>query len=199
VIPITTAALNPGVNGLAGIALAAGSRLAIPGGATNAIFNGNTMYVAGQQELPDGLFTGELSIVDITTLSLTGTYGISDGTHNKMLFADDNTLWIGSVTCESGERYKQVQAGNGAVQYGCMTMFNTSTNAVTTIESYKGDGTGVAAVTGLHKVYTAEGGQVYIYSTTNGAALDNSNVTVAATVVDVAYMDAPTDDDNSTY
>ena len=48
------------------------------------------------------------------------------------------------------------------------------------IDAYKGDGTGIAAVTGLHKVYTAEGGQVYIYSTTNGAALDNSNVTVAA-------------------
>jgi hypothetical protein len=48
-------------------------------------------------------------------------------------------------------------------------------------------------------VYTAEGGQVYIYSTTDGAALDNSNVTVAATVIDVAYMDAPTDDDNTTY
>jgi hypothetical protein len=199
VIPITTAALNPGVNGLAGLALAAGSRLAIPGGATNAIFNGDTMYIAGQQELPDGLFTGELSIVDISTLSLTGTYGISDGTHNKMLFADDNTLWIGSITCESGERYKQVQAGGGSTQYGCMTMFNTATNTVTTIESYKGDGTGIAAVTGLHKVYTAEGGQVYIYSTTDGAALDNSNVTVAATVIDVAYMDAPTDDDNTTY
>ena len=199
VIPLTAAALNPGTNGLAGLSLAAGSRLAIPGGATNAIFNGDTMYVAGQQLLPDGLFTGVLTVVNATNLTIGGTYGISDGTHNKMLFADDNTLWIGSITCESGERYKQVQAGSGTTPYGCMTMFNTQTNAVTTIESYKGDGTGIAAVTGLHKVYTAEGGQVYIYSTTNGAALDNSNVTVAATVIDVSYMDAPTDDNNTTY
>ena len=199
VVPLTAASLNPGTNGLAGLALAAGSRLSLPGGATDAIFNGDTMYVAGQQLLSDGLFSGQLSIVNITTLTLEAQYGISDGTHNKMLFADDNTLWIGSITCQSGERYKQVQAGSGTIQYGCMTMFNTANNTVSMIDAYKGDGTGIAAVTGLHKVYTAEGGQVYIYSTTNGAALDNSNVTVAATVIDVGYMDAPTDDDNSTY
>ena len=104
--------MNSTTNGLAGLTLAAGSRLAIlAGGATNAIFNGNTMYVAGQQLLSDGLFSGQLSIVNITTSTLQGQYGISDGTHNKMLFADDNTLWIGSVTCEGGERYKQVQTG----------------------------------------------------------------------------------------
>jgi hypothetical protein len=78
-------------------------------------------------------------------------------------------------------------------------MFNTSTNSVTEVDSYKGDATGVAAVISLHKVYTAEGGQVYIYSTTDGSALDNSQVTVVGTAYDVAYMDAPSDDDNTTY
>jgi hypothetical protein len=67
------------------------------------------------------------------------------------------------------------------------------------VDSYKGDATGVAAVITLHKVYTAEGGQVYIYSTTDGSALDNSQVTVIGTAYDVAYMDAPSDDDNTTY
>jgi hypothetical protein len=78
-------------------------------------------------------------------------------------------------------------------------MFNTSTNSVTMIDSYKGDGTGLAAVTSLHKVYTAEGGQVYIYNTVDGSSLDNSQVTVVGTAYDVAYMDAPSDDDNTTY
>jgi hypothetical protein len=54
-------------------------------------------------------------------------------------------------------------------------------------------------VTTLHKVYTAEGGQVYIYNTTTGASMDNSQVTVVGTAYDVAYMDAPSDDDNTTY
>jgi hypothetical protein len=78
-------------------------------------------------------------------------------------------------------------------------MFNTSSNSVTMIDSYKGDATGIAAVTGLSKVYTAEGGQVYIYNTTTGAAMDNSQVTVVGTAYDVAYMDAPSDDNNTTY
>jgi len=70
---------------------------------------------------------------------------------------------------------------------------------VTLPEPYVGDATGIAAVTGLHKIYTAEGGQVYIYSTVNGAAIDNQYVTVTGTAYDVAYMDAISDDDNTVY
>ena len=61
------------------------------------------------------------------------------------------------------------------------------------------DGTGIAAVTGLNKVYTAEGGQVYIYNTVDGSSLDNSQVTVTGTAYDVAYMDAASDGNNTTY
>ena len=77
-------------------------------------------------------------------------------------------------------------------------MFNTSTNAVT-LMPYDGDATGIAAVTGLHKIYTAEGGQIYIYSTVDGTAIDNQYVTVTGTAFDVAYMDALTDDNNTVY
>ncbi len=199
VVPLTAAALNPNVTGPAGIALVATAETAVPGGATDAIFNGNTMYIAGQQLLSDGLFSGQLSIVNLLNNQVTGQYGISDGTHTRMLFGDDNTLWIGSSICENGERYKQVQAGNSTLPYGCLTMFNTSTNSVTMIDSYLGDATGIAAITGLHKMYTAEGGQVYIYNTATGASLDNTNVTVVGTAVDVVYMDAPTDDNNTVY
>ncbi len=199
VVPLTAAALNANTTGPRGIALIATSETAVPGGATNAIFNGNTMYIAGQQPQPDGLLSGQLSTYNLLNNQVAGQFGISDGTHNKMLFADDSTLWVGSALCESGERYKQVQAGNVNLPYGCLTMFNTSTNAVTLIDAYKGDATGIAAITGLHKIYTTEGGQVYIYNTATGAALDNNNVTVVGTAVDVAYMDAPTDDNNTTY
>jgi hypothetical protein len=199
VVPITASALNSNTTGPRGLALVATARTAVPGGATNAIFNGSTMFIAGQQLMPDGLFSGQLSTFNLLTNQVTGQYGISDGTHTKMLFADDNTLWIGSSVCENGERYSQVQAGNSTLPYGCLTMFNTSSNTVTMLESYKGDATGIAAVTGLHKIYTAEGGQVYIYNTATGAALDNANVTVVGTAVDVAYMDAETDDNNTTY
>ena len=191
--------LNSGIEGPAGAGLTTTKFIPVPGGITDGLFNGSTLYVAGQQIVAaDGLFTGELSLVNLGTDTVSAPIPISDGTHQRMVLADDNTLWIGSSNCQSGERYKQAQAG-ATVSYGCMTMFNTATNTVTTIESYKGDGTGIAAITTLHKVYTAEGGQVYIYNTVAGAALDNANVAVQGTVVDVAYMDAPDDSDNTWY
>jgi len=211
-MPITTASLNPSGVGASGIALVGTSNIAVPGGATNGLFNGTTFYVAGQQVLQpgntytvagqqvqgNGLLAGNLSVINTTTGQLAGQYSISDGTHNKMVLADDNTLWIGSYQCEAGERYNLSQTTAPGTLFGCITMFNTSNNSVL-LESYKGDGTGIAAVTGLNKVYTAEGGQVYIYNTADGTTRDNSNVTVTGTAYDVAYMDAASDGDNTTY
>jgi hypothetical protein len=77
-------------------------------------------------------------------------------------------------------------------------MYNTSTGAVS-LQPYLGDATGIAAVTGLNKIYAAEGGQVYIYSTVDGSSIDNQYVTVTGTAYDVAYMDAVTDGDNTVY
>jgi hypothetical protein len=197
-IPITASSINTGSTGASGIALVAQSNIAIPNGSTNAIFNGNTLYVAGQQyQSSSGLFAGYLTVFNTPANTITGSYSISDGLHNRMVFADDNTLWIGSSQCNQGVRYQQAQSGT-AIQFGCITMFNTSSNAAT-IGPYHGDGTGIAGVESLHKVYTTEGGQIYIYNTTTMTALDNSNVTLAGTAIDCAYMDAGTDDDNTIY
>jgi hypothetical protein len=196
-IPITASALNENPSGPAGISLQAGSVLRVPGGATNALQDASTLYVAGQQLQPDGLLAGNLSVLNLAANTVSAQYAISDGTHNKMSFADDDTLWIGSIGCQTGQRFAQNQAGQN-VQFGCLSMFNTSTKAVT-VDRYIGDLTGIADVEGLHKVYVGEGGQVHIYSTTNFAELDNTNVTVTGTVSDVAYMDGSTDGNNTTY
>ena len=197
-IPITASAINSGSTGASGIALVAQSNVAIPNGATNAIFNGNTLYVAGQQyQASSGLFAGYLTVLNTPANTIAGTYSIGDGMHNRMVFADDSTLWIGSSQCNQGVRYSQAQSG-ASVQFGCITMFNTSSHSAT-IDSYKGDGTGIADVESLHKVYTTEGGQIYIYKTTNMSELDNSNVTLAGTAIDCAYMDSGTDNNNTIY
>ncbi len=175
--------------------------LAIPGGASNALVSTSTMYVAGQQQQPDGLFSGNLTVVNLaqtasSTLSASAPVSISDGAAgapSRMLMADDNTLWIGMTKCNNGERFKTGQA------YGCLTMFNTSTNTVTMLEPYLGDLDGIAAVTGLHKVYVAQGGQVYIFHTTDGSSINNQYVTVTGTASDVAFMDAHTDGNNTVY
>ncbi len=194
-LPVAGIIIQSGAPVPPGAPSAVTATIPVPGGVTNALQNGSLLYLAGQQLQSDGFFSGFLSILDLGTQKITGNYSISDGTHTRMNFADDNTLWIGSQLCTQGERYHQGATTN----LGCLTMFNTANNAVTMIDSYKGDATGVAAVLSLHKIYTAEGGQVYIYSTVDGHALDNSQVTVVGTAYDVAYMDSPSDANNTTY
>jgi hypothetical protein len=173
----------------------------IPGGASNSLVDSTTMYVVGQRpQLVQGhtLFGGNLTVVNLSNNTAGSPVSISDGQPgaiSRMVEADDNTLWIAMTGCTAGVRY----ATNAAGGYGCLTMYNTSTNTVTMLEPYIGDATGIAAVTGLHKIYTAEGGQVYIYSTVDGSSIDNSEVTVTGTAYDVAYMDAITDADNTVY
>jgi hypothetical protein len=155
------------------------------------------MYVYGQKyNASSGLFGGNLTLVDLTSSTAGSPISVSDGApgqRTRMILADDDTLWIGAMRCNQG-----VRAATGQ-PYGCLTMFNTSSNTVTMLEPFQGDLTGIAAVTGLHKVYIAEGGQVYIYKTTDGSAIDNFYVTVTGTAYDVAYMDAITDGNNTVY
>jgi hypothetical protein len=175
--------------------------LAIPGGSSNALVSTSSMYVAGQQLKPDGLFSGNLTLVSLagtasSTISAGSPISISDGAPgapSRMIMADDNTLWIGMTKCSNGERYATGQP------YGCLTMFNTSTNSVTMLEPYLGDLTGIAAVAGLHKVYVAQGGQVYIFHTVDGSSINNQYVTVPGTASDVAFMDAHFDGNNTVY
>jgi len=177
----------------------ASATIAIPGGASNALVDSSTMYVVGQQQQVvkgETLFAGELTVVNLNTNTASSAVAISDGlpgAPSRMLEADNNTLWIAMTKCNNGVRANTGQA------YGCLTMYNTSTGAVTMLEPYLGDATGIAAVIGLNKIYTAEGGQVYIYSTVDGTALDNQFVTVTGTAYDVAYMDAASDADNTVY
>jgi hypothetical protein len=173
--------------------------LAIPGGASNALVDSSTLYVVGQ-EYTGSSWGGNLTVVNLSTNKISvPAVSISDGAPgaiSRMILADDDTLWIGMTKCTNG-----VRAAN-SLPYGCLTMFNTTTNAVT-LMPYNGDATGIAAVTGLHKIYTAEGGQVYIYATGGslaaGTAIDNQYVTVTGTAYDVAYMDGVSDGNNTVY
>jgi len=82
--------------------------LPLPGGASNALITGSTMYVIGQQLLNDGLFTGNLTLVDLNANTAGAPISISDGAPgalSRILMADDNTLWIGMTKCTNGERF----------------------------------------------------------------------------------------------
>jgi hypothetical protein len=200
------------------------NQVMVPGGVTAAVANGTTLYVSGQQLQPDGLFAGNLSIINLATNTVTGRYSISDGTHSKMLFADNNTLWIGSQFCATGERAslaaQQIAAHQPTTQaanYNCLTRFDMGALTVSIVPAvtqsdtspvpvpfpntnqnqyYYGDLTGLCWVQSFNKVYTAYGGQVHVFSTVDGSEIDNKNVIVQGTALDVAYMDAITDADN---
>lgn len=175
----------------------------VPYGASNGLISGTTMYVVGQHQMPDTYWGGFMTVLNLSNNSVVAStsnspnpVSISDGIPggpSRMVMADDNTLWIGMTKCNQGERFYHSQS------FGCLTMYNTSSNKVIQLEPYVGDATGIAAVTGLHKVYSAQGGQVYIHSTTDGTAIDNQYVTVTGTASDVAYMDATSDSDNTVY
>jgi hypothetical protein len=168
----------------------------VPGGSSNALIDSSTMYVVGQQRQTDGLFAGNLTVLDLNANTAGAAMSISDGTPgapSRMILADDNTLWIGMTGCSNGERFAKGRA------YGCLTIYDTSAKAVKMLEPFQGDATGIASLTGLHKIYTAEGGQVYIYATTDGHAINNQYVTVTGTAYDVAYMDGLSDANNTVY
>ena len=61
---------------------------------------------------------------------------------------------------------------------------------------YYGDLTGLCWVQSFNKVYTAYGGQVHVFNTSDGSEINNKDVIVQGTALDVAYMDAVTDADN---
>ncbi len=171
--------------------------LPIPGGASNALVTGIHDVCRGPAaSCLTACFTGNLTVLNLATTRPAAPVSISDGAPgavSRMILADDNTLWIGMTKCNNGERFATGQP------YGCLTMYNTSTNSVTVLEPYLGDATGIADVEGYHKVYVAQGGQVYIFSTKDGSSINNQYVTVTGTAWDVAFMDATTDANNTVY
>lgn len=186
------------------------NNVAIPGGVTTSLSDGTTLYLAGQQKQPDGLWSGRLTLLNMSTLTAGAPISISDGNHTKMLFADDNTLWIGSQFCATGERAKLGQ------NYNCLTSYNLGSGAASIVPAvnpkdpnssvpfpnanqnqwYLGDLTGLCWVEGLHKVYTAYGGQVHAFNTTDLSEINNQFIIIQGTALDVAYMDASTNTAN---
>jgi hypothetical protein len=220
----------------------------VPGGATAALSDSNYLYVSGQQLQTSGtykgLFAGNLTLIDLSTYTAGAPISISDGNHTKMLFADNNTLWIGSSLCATGVRAAVAanefattgttdQAGN----YNCLTLVQlgsatptaqiipavtqSATNPVGVPypntdqnQYYYGSLTGICWVQNEYKVYTAYGGQIHAFYTglnpkpvaesqgenlnggPAGSEIDNYNITIQGTVLDVAYMDAETNSAN---
>jgi hypothetical protein len=190
----------------ANVSTTTGCTIPVPGGASNALVDSTTLYVVGQQyNSTYSLWAGNMTVLDFSRnpVAVSSPISISDGVPegpSRMLLADDNTMWIAMTKCTNGVRANQ--PANYPSGFGCLTMVNVSnptSPTVTLLEPYLGDATGIAAVTGLKKIYAAIGGQVYIYSTVDGSSIDNQFVTVTGIASDVAYMDGLSDSNNTVY
>lgn len=195
--------------------------VSVPGGVTDLAIDGTSLYASGQQLQPTGLFAGKLTVIPLATMTPGPAISISDGTHTKMLFADDNTLWVGSQFCANGQRAYLASTGDKtqAANYNCLTrvVLNGTTSPTASVIPavnqnvpttpvpypnlnqnlfYYGSLTGICWIQEFHKVYTAYGGQVHAFNTADGSEINNVNITVQGTALDVAYMDALTNSAN---
>jgi hypothetical protein len=217
VTALSTAPLNVNNIPTVGVASPQRSNVAVPGGATVGLTDGTNLYVAGQQQVTTGpaagLFTGEFTVLSLASgTPVAGTpLAIPDGTHTSLLFADDNTLWIGSTLCSNGAKGILAQSlPAGTVNLNCLAVYTLGSNVTPTIvpavsptnpvqfpnqnndQFYYGDLTGICWVQNLHKVYSAYGGQIHAFHTNDLSEIDNSMITVQGTAENVVYMDALT-------
>ncbi len=165
--------------------------------ATIGLINGSTLYVVGNSPTNEscaGQTTaattcGRLNIVDLTTMTVTGSAVITDGYHNRIDLSTNGQLFIGSHTCTN---VGNVNNPTGEVR-GCLTIFNTQTNAVI-IPPVNGDATGFQSLTTRDVEYVAQGGILRVYDTTIDSLLLNSYITtgiinITGQIIDVKAID----------
>jgi hypothetical protein len=160
---------------------------------STAVVNGSTMYLAGTPPYVEGVpaqpCTGEttasqscglLTLVDLSTMSVTGNAIITDGYHNRMELGANGQLFIGARTCT--EIVPPVPPPAGAETRGCLSVYNTLTTAVgsvppggVVIPPANGDATGIQSIATRSVVYVVQGGSLNIYDATIDALEYNPN------------------------
>lgn len=171
-------------------------------GASYALLNGNTLYVAGTPpHTACGPGTaaatcGTLNILDVSSMIRTNPRPIliTDGYHDRMRMGANGQLFIGAHSCTN------INISGGEVR-GCLSIFNTTTSQVV-IPPQTGDATGIQPITGRTVVYVCQGGAFQIYDTTTDQLFvppfsTNNNLGITDNIVgqsyDVKLVDPPVD------
>ena len=141
-------------------------------GATVALLNGTTLYVAGTPRTNNactGQTTaattcGRLDVIDLASMTVTNRIVIPDGYHDRIDMSVNGQLFVGSRLCtEIGN----VNNPSGEVR-GCLAIFDTTKagNKTAIIPPDNGDVTGLQSFTTFFKEYVVEGGNLRVYDTT---------------------------------
>ena len=144
-------------------------------GATWAFLSGLTLYVAGTPPPatpgantctggPQTAATscGRLDIVDLGSMTVTNTYIITDGYHDRMDMSSNGQLFIGSYNCTNIGNINNPTSGEIR---GCLTILNT-TKGQLVIPPDNGDVDGLQGFINRYIEYVAEGGNLRVYDTT---------------------------------
>lgn len=161
--------------------------------ATYGLLSGTTLYVAGTKPGANtcaGSSTlaptcGEISVVNLASMTVTATATITDGYHNRMALGPNNQLFIGAHTC-SNVNVPASGSASGEVR-GCLSIFDTGKSTVV-FPPKTGDVTGIQPISNRAVVYVVQNGQLNIYDTTTDK-LQTTQVDIVGQAVDVRQID----------
>lgn len=176
----------------------AGALVPVPGGATVGFVQNQTLYVAGNPAAPNNTCTGittaaptcgRMSVVDMPSLTVTGTAVVTDGYHTNMKMGNGQ-LFVGSRLCSNVVPPPAPATGE---QRGCLTIVNTklglSASGAVIFPPDNGDVTGMTPITNRNVFYVVEGGELRIYDTTTDKLYTVTSIDVFGQAVDVKMVD----------
>jgi hypothetical protein len=166
-------------------------------GATIGWLSGSTLYVAGNStsnnsctgQSTAATTCGRLDLVDVGSMTVTGSAVITDGYHDRIDMSVNGQLFIGSYTCSD---IGNVNNPQGEVR-GCLSIYNTN-NATVVIPPDNGDVTGLQSFTTRDVEYVAQGGNLRVYDTLIDSLLlddyiETGTITITGYIIDVKAID----------
>jgi hypothetical protein len=166
-------------------------------GATIGLLSGGILYVAGTPPPPvpgantcTGSTTsvttcGRLDVVDVGSMTVTGSAIITDGYHNRMEMGANGQIFIGARNC-TNINIPPSGSNPGEVR-GCLSIFNTTSSNVV-IPPDIGDVTGIQPILNRSVVYVVENGELRIYDTTTDK-LQSKQIDIIGQAIDVKLVD----------
>jgi hypothetical protein len=163
-------------------------------GATIGFSSGSTLYVAGNSptnsacgQTTAAKTCGRLDLVDLGSMTVTGSAVITDGYHDRIDMGLNGQLFIGSHTCTN---IGNVNNPQGEVR-GCLSIYNTLNGSVV-IPPDNGDVTGLQSFSTRDVEYVVEGGNLRVYDTLiDSLLLDNindPNIPETGTIIITGYI-----------
>jgi len=161
--------------------------------ATWAFLSGSTLYVAGTSptnnactgQTTAATTCGRLDVLDLNSMTVTNSYVITDGYHDRMDMSSNGQLFVGSYDCTN---IGNANNPSGEVR-GCLSILNTTTDEIV-IPPDNGDVNGLQSFTTRFIEYVAEGGNLRVYDTTKDILYINTynNYLPTGTIPIVGYV-----------